>query len=347
MRATMYSKPLPNSSISATIDFEADGVQHGFLQLPYSSNRSAWGSIMIPICQIKHGHGPTALLTGGNHGDEYEGPTSLLKLANNLNEKQVQGRVIIVPMMNQPAFEAGSRTSPIDAGNMNRAFPGHPYGTLTERIADYFNRILIPMCDYALDIHSGGKTLDIIPLAAAHRLQDKTLEKACVTGALLYGAPYTLLMVEMDATQLYDTAIESQGKVFVTTELRGQGTSTPATMAIADRGLQNFLKFAGIVAGQPQLPQATQLLEMKDDSCYHMSQDQGLLELKVSVGQQVYHGDLIASIHNRHRTGAKASHYYAGMTGIVLGRRHAPLTEIGDVIVVLASVIGGAKDYQP
>ena len=69
----MSSEQLPNSSISATIDFDADGVQHGFLQLPYSSDRSAWVSIMIPICQIKHGNGPTALLTGGNHGDEYEG----------------------------------------------------------------------------------------------------------------------------------------------------------------------------------------------------------------------------------------------------------------------------------
>jgi len=346
MRVAMSTEQLPNSSISATIDFDADGVQHGFLQLPYSSDRSAWGSIMIPICQIKNGNGPTALLTGGNHGDEYEGPTSLLKLANSLDEKQVQGRVIIVPMTNQPAFEAGTRTSPIDAGNMNRAFPGQPYGTLTERIADYFNRTLVPLCDYALDIHSGGKTLDIIPFAAAHRLEDKTQEKRCMGGALLFGAPYTLLMVEMDATQLYDSAVESQGKVFVTTELRGGGTSTPATMAIADRGLRNFLKFTGIIEGSPDLPQATQLLEMEDDSCYHVSQDQGLLELKVTIGDHVTRGDLIASVHNRHRTGAPANHYYAGMNGIVLGRRHAPLTEIGDVIVVLASVVGGAKDYQ-
>ena len=341
----MNSERLPNSSISATIDFEADGVQHGFLQLPYSSDRSAWGSIMIPICQIKHGHGPTALLTGGNHGDEYEGPTSLLKLANSLDLTKVQGRVIIVPMMNQPAFEAGRRTSPIDAGNMNRAFPGHPYGTLTERIADYFSRILVPMCDYALDIHSGGKTLDIIPFAAAHRLDNKTQQQACIDGALLFGAPYTVLMVEIDPTQLYDTVVESQGKTFVTTELRGGGTTTPATMAIADRGLQNFLKYTGIISGEPELPQATQLLDMQDESCYHVGQDQGLLELKVALGEQVKRGDLIASIHNRHRTGAPASHYYAAMNGIVLGRRHAPLTEIGDTIVVLASVLDDAKDH--
>lgn len=342
----MPSELLPNSSITATIDFNADGVQHGFLQLPYSSDRAAWGSIMIPICQIKNGQGPTALLTGGNHGDEYEGPVSLLKLANALNLSQVQGRVIIVPMMNQPAFEAGSRTSPIDAGNLNRSFPGHPYGTVTERIADYFNRILIPLCDYALDLHAGGKTLDIIPLAAAHRLEDKAQEQACIKGALLFGAPYTLLMTEMDATQLYDTAVEKQGKIFVTTELRGGGTTTPYTMAIADRGLRNFLKFTGIMEGEPELPQATQLLEMTHGGCYHTSNHQGVLEIKVTIGEAVKQGDLIASIHSRHRTGELPSHYYAAMEGIVLGRRHAPLTEIGDVIVVLASLSVSHKDGE-
>ena len=83
---------------------------------------------------------------------------------------------------------------------------------------------------------------------------------------------------------------------------------------------------------------------MQDDACYHVSQDQGLLELKVDIGAQIQQGDLIASVHNRYRTGAAASHYYAGMSGIVLGRRHAPLTEIGDVIVVLATMVASAND---
>ena len=36
---------------------------------------------MIPISMVKNGKGPTALLTGGNHGDEYEGPIALFDLA--------------------------------------------------------------------------------------------------------------------------------------------------------------------------------------------------------------------------------------------------------------------------
>ena len=62
--------------------------------------------------------------------------------------------------------------------NLNRCFPGAPDGTPTQKIADYFQRTLLPMADYVLDYHSGGKTLDFIPFAAAHRLDDGDREAA-------------------------------------------------------------------------------------------------------------------------------------------------------------------------
>ncbi len=78
-----------DNPISETIDFDRDGVQHGYLRLPYSRNDSAWGSIQIPITQVKNGHGPCALLTGANHGDEYEGPLALVELAADLKAEDI------------------------------------------------------------------------------------------------------------------------------------------------------------------------------------------------------------------------------------------------------------------
>ena len=114
---------MPPSPITATIDLEAPGAQHGFLRLPYSRDDSAWGSVMIPIAVIRGAPGPTALLTGGNHGDEYEGPIALFDLARTLDPAVVTGAVIILPALNTPAFRAATRTSPIDRGNLNRSFP--------------------------------------------------------------------------------------------------------------------------------------------------------------------------------------------------------------------------------
>jgi predicted deacylase len=57
----------------------------------------------------------------GNHGDEYEGQVALSKLIRSLEPAEVSGRIIILPSANFPAAMAGMRTSPLDAGNLNRA----------------------------------------------------------------------------------------------------------------------------------------------------------------------------------------------------------------------------------
>ena len=55
---------MKDSPVSSTVDFEKDGIQHGFLKLPHSHDDSAWGSIIIPITVAKNGVGPTILFTG-------------------------------------------------------------------------------------------------------------------------------------------------------------------------------------------------------------------------------------------------------------------------------------------
>lgn len=72
---------------------------------------------------------------------------------------------------------------------MNRSFPGKPDGTVTQKIADYVFRYLVPEADIVLDMHSGGKTLDFIPFAAVHVLPDKEQEARCVAAMKAFGAP--------------------------------------------------------------------------------------------------------------------------------------------------------------
>ncbi len=330
---------MQDTSITATVDYERTGTQHGFLKLPHSHDDSAWGCIMIPITVIKNGLGPTVLLTAGNHGDEYEGITALLKLANTLQQEHVAGRVIIVPAMNYPAVKNGARTSPIDKGNLNRSFPGRPDGSVTEKIADYFQRYLIPLCDYALDIHSGGRTLDFLPFAAVHRLEDKTQQASCLEAMRLFGAPFNMVMLEMDASSLYDTAVESQGKVFVTTELGGGGTTTPETIAIADRGVNNFLIYAGVIEGEYQLPKETVSLDMPDSHCYLLSEDNGILEFGKKLGDHVTEGELIAEVHCAEKTGVPAVPYYAKRNGVLACRHHSAKIGMGDTIAVIADIV--------
>jgi len=129
--------PHARRPLSPDIDLDGDGKQTGFLRLPHSVHRSAYGWIPIPIAVIGRGAGPRVLLMAGNHGDELEGQVALGRLIRELQPGEVRGHVIILPSANFPAAMAGSRTSPIDGGNLNRSFPGDPGGGPTEQIAYY------------------------------------------------------------------------------------------------------------------------------------------------------------------------------------------------------------------
>ncbi len=321
--------------ISATVDFEQDGVQHGFLKLPHSHDDSAWGSIMIPITVAKSGEGPTILFTGANHGDEYEGPIALFDLAATVNADDISGRIIIVPGMNYSAFEAGKRTSPIDGGNMNRSFPGNPGGTLTEKIADYFQCTLLPMADYVLDFHSGGKTLDFLPFCCAHELEDKEQQARCVAARDAFNAPHSMMLLEIDAPNMYDTAAENMGKTFISTELSGGGTASAATVAIAKKGIRNILIHAGITQGKLTLDD-TLVLDMPDQDCFIFSESEGVLELVVEMGDTVKAGELVGRVHDIKRTGIMPTDYHAKIDGIVTGRHFPGKIAMGDFLAVIA-----------
>lgn len=325
------------SPVTPTVDLDATGVQHGHLRLPYSRDDSAWGSVMIPITVVRNGEGPTALLIGGNHGDEYEGPIALFDLARNLAADKITGRVIVLPALNHPAFLAGTRTSPIDRGNLNRSFPGRPDGTVTDKIADYVTRNLLPLADLVIDFHSGGRSLEFLPYAAAHSLDDKTQEARCFAAVAAFAAPYSMRMREIDPVGMLDMVAESMGKVFVTTELAGGGTATARTVQIAKRGVLNILKHSGICVGVPEMS-PTRWLDMPSNDCFGFALRDGLVEPRKDLGDPVRKGDIIACIHPIKQTGSAPVEHRAAIHGIVAARHFPGLVKTGDCLAVIATV---------
>ena len=295
---------------------------------------------MIPITVVRRGEGPTALFTGANHGDEYEGPVALFDLARSLTAEEISGQVIIVPALNYPAFLAARRTSPIDGGNLNRLFPGRPDGSLTEKIADYVQRYLLPMADLVADIHAGGKSLNFVPFACAHRLADSALEARCRAAMEAFNAPYSLMLREIDAVGMLDTAAEEMGKTFVSTELGGGGSVTARSVAIAKKGLHNLLIHAGILPGT-LARESSIWLEMPGDDCFVFAEHRGLFEPCVDLGQPVESGQLIAKVHPLEACGGEPALYRAAMDGLLAGRHFPGLIGMGDCLAMLAVASAG------
>src|SRR4026207_875078 len=149
----------PMSRLSADIDLMAEGKAPGFVRVPHSVHRSAYGWIPIPIARIKNGDGPNVLMQAGNHGDEWEGQIGLGNLIRALRPEDIKGRLVILPSANFPAAMAGPRTAPIGDRHLHRSFPGNPEGTITEQIAHFIEHVLLPTFDYSFDFHSGGSSL--------------------------------------------------------------------------------------------------------------------------------------------------------------------------------------------
>src|SRR5690242_12714287 len=156
------------SRIDCEIDLTREGRHAGYLRYPYSTHESAYGWLPIPIVSLRHGSGPTVLVVGGNHGDEYEGQITVARLCRELAVEAVNGQLILLPVANLPAALAGRRVSPLDQGNLNRSFPGDPDGGPTAAIAWHIETELVSRSDIVIDLHAGGSSLEYIASALVH-----------------------------------------------------------------------------------------------------------------------------------------------------------------------------------
>lgn len=327
-----------DSRISTRIDFERDGKQFGHLQVPNSTNDSGWGSVLLPIVVIKRGGGPTVLFTGGNHGDEYEGPVALLKLARELEPDDITGRVIILPGLNHPALLAGTRLSPIDGRNMNRLFPGRRDGSVSEMIAHYVQHALLPLADAVVDLHSGGNSMIFSPCAVIHRLDDIAQQAACLAAGKAFGAPILLVLRELDRQGMLDTAVEDLGKVFVSTELGGGGFLTPLTLNIAERGVRNILRHFDILPGEPE-GEPSRLLETPEQGAYQMALADGLYEPVHEVGAALRAGDILGRLHDPNHSENSPLTVMATSDGQLITRAGRGRVRRGDTIALIATEV--------
>lgn len=267
------------------------GRQVGHLQIPRSTNNAARGALWVSIACLRHGAGPTVLVLGGNHGDEYEGQVAALDPIQTMAPEKLNGRLIVVPRLSLEASKAGTRLWPT-AANFNRCFPGSPSGEPAEQLADYLTRVLFPIADVVIDMHSGGKTMTFAPMSHMHVVPDPDQRKAMLEGMLAWNTEFHLLYTDVAGAGLLPSEAEQQGKVVVTTELGGGGHASRRTLDIARDGLLNVLRTVGVLDEQPMsradpgLP-APIILDATSPSDYVRAHDGGLFEPLVEQGSCV------------------------------------------------------------
>jgi len=328
-------------AIRSEIDFSQSGKHLGYLRLPHSVHRSAYGWIPIPVASIKNGSGPKILVMAGNHGDEYEGQIIVSRLIRELDAAQVQGQLILLPMANYPAAAAGQRVSPIDQGNLNRCFPGDPEGTPTHIIAHYIEHTLMPGCQYVLDLHSGGSSLMYYggclltrdPGDAQGRAHIRTLmEHLHVAHGCLLG---------QDTSCASAGAAARQGAIQFTAELAGAGMVSSDVLHRAWNGVLNFLGQVGSVDPSLSTPLKDHTMQfLRIEARHHVyAYDAGVFEPVAPLGAKVRAGDLVARLHHPDTPGRAPTDVHTQSDGLVLCKRIPALAQRGDCLYELAEAV--------
>ncbi|MEZ4734354.1 MAG: M14 family metallopeptidase [Caldilineaceae bacterium] len=195
--------------------------------------------------------GPTLVVTAAVHGDEYEGVEAIPQVFQQVAPAQLRGKLVMAPVCNVPAYEAATRSSPLDGLNLARVFPGDAAGTVTQRIAHWMREKLLRHADFYIDLHSGGVAYNI-PTLIGYVHDAGELGQRSQAGARAFGAPVLWGHPLPVAPGRTVSAATDLGVPWLYTEAPGGGYARPEDVACFAQGVINVMCWLEMLDGVPQ-----------------------------------------------------------------------------------------------
>lgn len=269
--------------------------------------------------------GPTVVMTGAVHGDEYEGPAAIHRFFNELDHTAFSGRVIGLPIVNLPAWRARSRISPLDGIDLNRVFPRPPAHHVTSPsyvLAEAIFTTFIQPCDVLIDLHSGGAKLVHLPMVGWY-----TGDKLAEHLARCFD-PDVYPWLIPDLAGVLSCEARRAGKVALGVEWGGGARLDNLGVAVYTAGLRRVLTLLMgnenecVTDSRPPLVGSYQLVDAA-----------GLFVSSVVLGDRVAVGDPLGIIYDP--LGQVVTTVRAAWSGIVAALAHNALLEAGDRIAYI------------
>ena len=252
------------------------------------------GDIRLPATVLHgNGTGKTMLITAGVHAGEYVGIQAAIELSQKLKIEKVNGTIIIVKVMNRPAFEARNGSMGLDDGkNLNREFPGNPDGTEMERLAWAISQELQPAADYYIDLHSGDDYEKLTPYVYYAGAAAEEVVSLSRQMAEQVDVPY---MVKSNVTSggSYNYAA-SQGIPSILIERGDMGDWSYEEVSSTRRDVRNILCHMGIYQGVKNF-RTYYPLDVADIR-YQDAEENGLWYPFKKVGDMIREGDILGEV---------------------------------------------------
>lgn len=338
------------AQIHHDIDFERQGFQLAHADISWCSNTVEIGSFQLPVYVANNGPGARLLLSGGVHGDEYEGPLALWEMLRAGDFNEVQGQLIVIPAMNPPALAANQRRSPLDGQDMNRSFPGKS-DSPTDVITRFISTNVIPRVDAVFDLHAGGEVEFIAPSIMTMLHNDQALLSNALEALYASGLPVVLATKEFDAHGMIDVEATRQGKIFGCAELGSVGASTPASVEWTKSAIRNLLRHFNLLDGLPETivwrgSSKRHVITLTESVQTVIAHSCGLFRPTVSVGDSVFSGDVLGLLCPVLEPNQQEIEVKAPCDGFVYALGAGRSMEKGDLLATLGRLVPGTKDIQ-
>lgn len=269
------------------ISVEPGNVWTGYLEL-------GQGEFRLPAA-VLHGTRPgkTMLITAGVHGGEYVGIQAAIELSQKLKIQKVAGTIIIVKVINVPAFERRNGSMGLtDGKNLNREFPGNPKGTEMERLAWVVSHELQPIADYYIDLHSGDDYEQLTSYVYYAGMADEKTVSQSRRMAEQVDVPY-MVRSNVASGGAYNYAA-SQGIPSILIERGGMGAWTSEEVRSTRRDVRNILCHLGIYQGKKDY--RTYYPLDVTDICYQDASRDGLWYPFKKPGDMIREGEILGEV---------------------------------------------------
>ena len=275
--------------------------------------------------------GPVIFVTAALHGDELNGCGAVRQLIQDEDFQLLRGTVVLIPVLNLPAFERHSRYLP-DRRDLNRSFPGSADGSLAARMAYTIFNEIVKRCDYGIDLHTASVRRTNYPTVRGDMADPKVRRIAEAFGSeIIINTKGPKKSFRREACNVgCPTIIMEGGEVWKV---------EPGIVETAVRGIKNVLSELKMLNVDIESPPYQIVIEK---SKWIRAERGGFLDFHIKPGDIVEKGQALTT--NTTILGEGQSTLHAPYDGVVMGMTSLPSISPGEPICNFGKL---PKKYSP
>jgi uncharacterized protein len=270
---------------------------HGFLNI----HETPAYLHQVPMTLVNGaGDGPTIVINGGEHGSEYNGPAGCLKLIDMLDPEKINGKIILVPMVNTLGFEyRWMHGNPADYRDLGSCYvdeipktgsgqPMHSY-----QLAVTFYKEVLSKSEYRLNLHGGDLEEDVLVGTMYSRIGDDARDDKNLAMARNFGWEWIREGIRKPQPNA-PSKPQRYMPMTVGTEAGGMGRCTTDIVDMVLKGCLNTLKGLGMMDGKPDIPKKAKVFHP-----YHLYSPRGGFFIShVKAGDLIHEKDILGEVRN-------------------------------------------------